>query len=170
MLKKQLGLLDVFCLASGAMISSGLFVLPGIAFEKAGPAMILSYALASIFILPSMFSQAELAAAMPKAGGSYFFIERSLGPFAGTMAGLLNWLSIALKTAFALIGIGAVAVQFMPGLGDAGMTIVAVVSCLCFTVLNLVSVKSVGKMQIYLVFGLLGILSITLVGGTHRGR
>ncbi len=165
MLKKQLGLLDVFCLASGAMISSGLFVLPGIAFAKAGPAMILSYALASVFIIPSMFSQAELAAAMPKAGGSYFFIERSLGPFAGTMAGLLNWLSIALKTAFALIGIGAVAVQFFPQIGETGMVVVAVVFCVFFTVVNLVSVKSVGKMQIYLVFGLLAIVAITFFAG-----
>ena len=30
-LKRGLGLLDVFCIASGAMISSGLFVLPAIA-------------------------------------------------------------------------------------------------------------------------------------------
>ncbi|CAM2010843.1 amino acid permease [Acanthopleuribacter pedis] len=165
MLKKQLGLTDVFCLATGAMISSGLFVLPGIAFEKVGPAMILSYALASVFIVPSMFSQAELAAAMPKAGGSYFFIERSLGPFAGTMAGLLNWLSIALKTAFALIGIGAVAMQFFPQIGDGGMVIVAVSFCAFFTLINLVSVKSVGKMQIYLVFGLLAIVGATLLAG-----
>lgn len=28
-LKRELGLLDIFCIASGAMISSGLFVLPG---------------------------------------------------------------------------------------------------------------------------------------------
>jgi len=39
LLKKQLGLVDVFAVATGAMISSGLFVLPGIAFSKAGPAI-----------------------------------------------------------------------------------------------------------------------------------
>ncbi len=38
-LKKQLGLLDVFAVTSGAMISSGLFVLPAIAYAKAGPAI-----------------------------------------------------------------------------------------------------------------------------------
>ena len=35
-LKRELGLLDIFCIASGAMISSGLFVLPGIAYSKIG--------------------------------------------------------------------------------------------------------------------------------------
>ena len=53
-LKRQLGLLDVFAVAAGAMISSGLFVLPAIAFKKAGPAVILSYLFASILIIPSV--------------------------------------------------------------------------------------------------------------------
>ena len=110
MLKKDLGLVDVFAIAAGAMISSGLFVLPGIAFQKAGPAMILSYVLAGLLVIPAMLSKAELATAMPKAGGSYFFVERSLGPLLGTVAGLLSWFSLALKAAFALVGIGALSV------------------------------------------------------------
>lgn len=158
MLKKELSRLDVFCLASGAMISSGLFVLPGIAFGKAGPAVLLAYALASIFIIPAMLSKAELGTAMPKAGGSYFFIERSLGPLLGTYAGFLNWLSIALKAAFALIGIGTVGALFLPLPLEIGIKLVAIVSCIIFTIINLVSVKSVGVLQTLLVFGLLGIL------------
>ncbi len=60
-LKKQLGLADVFGVAAGAMISSGLFVLPAIAYRKAGPALILSYLFASILVIPSILSKAELA-------------------------------------------------------------------------------------------------------------
>jgi amino acid transporter len=70
-LKKQLGSLDVFAVAAGAMISSGLFVLPAIAYAKAGPAVILSYLFASLLIVPSLFSKAELATAMPRAGGTF---------------------------------------------------------------------------------------------------
>ena len=73
-LQKQLGLLDVFSVAAGAMISSGLFVLPAIAFAKAGPAIILSYLFASILVLPTVLSKAELSTAMPRAGGTYFFV------------------------------------------------------------------------------------------------
>jgi len=71
-LKKQLGGVDVFAVAAGAMISSGLFVLPAIAYTKAGPAVVLSYLFASILILPSALSQAELATAMPRAGGRFW--------------------------------------------------------------------------------------------------
>jgi len=33
-LKKELGLIDVFGIAAGAMISSGLFILPGLVYMK----------------------------------------------------------------------------------------------------------------------------------------
>ena len=104
----------MFCIAAGAMISSGLFVLPGIAFVKAGPAMILAYLLAGVLVIPAMLSKAELGTAMPKAGGSYFYIERSLGALPGTIAGLANWFSLALKSAFALVGIGVFARLIRP--------------------------------------------------------
>ena len=113
MLKKELGPISVFSIAAGAMISSGLFVLPGITFAKAGPAVIISYFLAGILMIPSLLASAELATAMPKSGGSYFFVERSLGPLMGTIAGFANWLSIALKATFALVGIGALATIFL---------------------------------------------------------
>lgn len=168
MLKKNLGLLDVFCLAAGAMISSGLFVLPGIAFAHAGPAMILSYILASIFMIPTMFAKAELVTAMPKSGGDYFFVERSLGPLAGLYAGLLNWLSDALKTAFALVGIGAIGLQFFPEIGQWGLKSIAIAFGVLFTVINIVSVKSVGRLQVVLVFGLISILGLDIAAGIPK--
>ena len=59
-LKRDLGLLSVFCIASGAMISSGLFVLPSIAYDKTGSSVIISYVIASLLIIPTLFSKAEL--------------------------------------------------------------------------------------------------------------
>ena len=83
-LKRKLTFWPVFCIASGAMISSGLFVLPGQAFKMSGPAVVLAYALAALLVIPALVSKAELATAMPKSGGDYFYVERSLGTLAGT--------------------------------------------------------------------------------------
>ncbi|MGM0597596.1 MAG: amino acid permease [Myxococcota bacterium] len=74
-LKKKLNLFDLFAIASGAMISSGLFVLPGLAFYFAGPAMLIAYLIASLLMFPAVFSISELATAMPKSGGNYFFVQ-----------------------------------------------------------------------------------------------
>lgn len=164
-LKKELGTLAIFSVATGAMISSGLFVLPGIAFAKAGPAVILAYLLASLIVIPSLLSKAELATAMPKAGGTYFYIERSLGPAAGVFGGLANWFSLSLKSAFALMGMGVFAVMLYPQITEMQIKLVAVGCCLFFTFINLISVKSTGRFQIWLVAGLLILLIFYLVRG-----
>ncbi|MFH1791353.1 MAG: amino acid permease, partial [Candidatus Omnitrophota bacterium] len=87
-LSKRLNLFDLFCIASGAMISSGLFILPGLAYAKTGSSVILAYVLAGLFTIPAMLSKAELTTAMPKAGGDYFFISRSLGFTVGSIGGM----------------------------------------------------------------------------------
>ncbi len=172
-MKKELSLLGIFAISSGAMISSGLFVLPGLAFAKAGPAMILSYLLAGFLIIPSLLAKAELATAMPRAGGTYFFIERSLGPALGTFGGLANWFSLSFKSAFALVGIGAFAVLVFPGISPLQIKLIAVAGCFVFTVLNILSVKETGRIQIILVFGLMAIVVFYIGRGfisTHPDR
>jgi len=164
-LKRQLGLLDIFAVAAGAMISSGLFVLPAIAYAKAGPAVILSYLFASILILPSLLSQAELATAMPRAGGTYFYVERSLGPIWGLFSGMANWFALALKSAFAVLGMALfldVLLEKLTGMRftEAHIKQIAVFCCLVFTALNIISVKQTGRFQIWLVAALLVILGL----------
>ncbi|MCK5862090.1 MAG: amino acid permease [Candidatus Hydrogenedentes bacterium] len=149
------------------MVSSGLFILPGLAYAIAGPAMILSYVLASLLMVPVMLSKVELATAMPKSGGSYFYIGRSMGPLIGTIAGLANWMSIALKSAFAMIGIGAIATVISPALGESGVKAFALGACAVFTVLNLTSTKYVGRLQVFLVIALLGILVLYMGKGVQ---
>ncbi|HKJ80379.1 MAG TPA: amino acid permease, partial [Ignavibacteriaceae bacterium] len=115
-LKKELRLLDVYAIAAGTTLSAGFFLLPGIAAQQAGTAMIFSYIIAAIPLVPAMFSVAELATAMPRAGGVYYFLDRSLGPLFGTVGGIGTWLALILKVAFALIGMGAYLELFFPQL------------------------------------------------------
>jgi len=164
-LKKDLGLLEVFTIASGAMISSGLFILPGLAYAKTGPAVIFSYLIASLLVIPAVLSKAELATAMPKAGGIFFFIDRSMGPGMGTIGGFAAWFSLAFKSAFALLGIGAITLLLNPGFTEIQIKLIAVVFCIIFTIINLVGVKHTGKAQIVLVVGLLALLVFYIVVG-----
>lgn len=169
-LKKQLGLFEVFSIAAGAMISSGLFILPALAYSKAGPAVIISYLVASILIVPSALSTAELATAMPRAGGAYFFVERSMGAIWGLFSGFSNWFSMALKSAFAIVGMSFLVrelcvVLFGFSIGESYLKLIAVVCCVGFTTLNALSVKSTAKFQMMLAGGLLVILAIFVFAG-----
>ena len=132
------------------MLGSGIFVLPGIAAAKTGSSVWLAYLLASICILPAALSKSELASSMPKSGGTYIYIERAFGPIFGTISGLGLWLSLLLKSAFALVGFGAyLSVLFNL---DAGlMRYIAVFFLMGIFVLNIYGVKKVGKVQILIV-------------------
>jgi amino acid transporter/mannitol/fructose-specific phosphotransferase system IIA component (Ntr-type) len=164
-LKRELGLIDIFCIGTGAMVSSGLFVLVGLAYAKTGPSVIFSYILAGILVIPAMLSKAELATAMPKAGGTYFFIERSMGAAAGTVGGFASWFSLSFKTAFALVGMGAFAVLINPAITPIQMKLIAVGCCLFFTFINVIGVKLTGRFQVFLVLFLLCILAFYVFRG-----
>ncbi len=153
-LKRELSLIDVIAITAGSMISSGLFVIPGIAFARTGPSVILSYLLAALIALPTMLSAAELATAMPKAGGVYFFVNKSMGLGLGAIAGFARWFSISLKSSFALIGIGVYSAVFT-GINP---TYISVTLCLLFIVINLRGVRLVGKTQTLLTAFLMAVL------------
>lgn len=107
-LSKSLKLFDVYAVATGAMFSSGLFLLPGIAAAQTGSSVYLAYMVAGILILPAMFCMAELSTAMPRSGGAYFFLDRSMGPLMGTVGGVGSWVATVFKSAFALVGWGPI--------------------------------------------------------------
>jgi len=157
-LKKELNLLDVFCITLGAIMSTGLFLLPGLAYEKAGPAVVLSYFLAGALATTGLLSQAELASAMPKAGGTYFYVTRSLGPAVGTVYGLITLVALALKSAFELMGMAV----FTRLVLDWDVRIIAVLLCLIFLVINLRGTKRAGRIQVILVMMILTSLAIYL--------
>ncbi len=164
-LKKALGVLEVFSISAGAMISSGLFVLPAVTYLKAGPSIIFAYFLSAVFVIPALFSKAELATAMPKAGGVYFFINRSFGALFGTFAGFSSWFALSLKSAFALVGIGIFLEPLFPHYSAETVKIIAVTFTVFFTLLNILSVGESGRLQVFLVFGLIILLIYYIFSG-----
>lgn len=150
-LERELGLWDVYALATGATLSSGFFLLPGLAAAGAGASMPLSYVLAGLIVLPGLVSSVELTTAMPKAGGIYYFLDRSMGPLVGTIGGFGSWIALVLKAAFALIGVGAYLQLFFPQIAFG--PIAAGVAVL-LGVVNWLGAKKSGSAQVLLLIGL----------------
>ena len=154
-LERQLGLRDVYALATGATLSSGFFLLPGLAAAGAGSAMPLSYLLGAVILVPGLLSMVELTTAMPRAGGIYYFLDRSMGPLMGAIGGFGTWVSLILKSAFALVGVGAYLRIFAPNLD---MAPIAAAFAICFGVVNVFGAKKSGGFQVLLLCGLLILL------------
>ncbi|MFW6275819.1 MAG: amino acid permease, partial [bacterium] len=79
-LKKELGLFGVFSMSTGAMFSSGFFLLPGLASQYTGSSVFLAYLVSGLLIVPAMLCMAEISTAIPRAGGAYFILDRAYGP------------------------------------------------------------------------------------------
>lgn len=163
-LKKELGLFDVFAISTGAMFSSGFFLLPGLASQYTGPSVFVAYLVAGLLIMPAMFSIAEISTALPRSGGAYFFLDRSLGPLMGTIGGLGTYFALMFKTAFAIIGIGAYAAIFW----NVPVKEVAIIATLFFTGLNIIGVKKTSRLQNFFVVFLIVVLGAFIIDGLYN--
>jgi amino acid transporter/nucleotide-binding universal stress UspA family protein len=113
-LERNIGFLEAMTLGGGTMIGAGIFILPGIAAEGAGPASSLSFVIAGFVALLAALSLSELATGMPIAGGSYHYVNRALGGFFGSIVGWGMWSGLMFASAFYMIGFGQYLVAPIP--------------------------------------------------------
>ncbi|RQG96570.1 APC family permease [Natrarchaeobius chitinivorans] len=165
-LERTLGLSGGLAIGIGTMIGAGIFVFPGLAAGNAGPAASVSFAIGAVVALLVALPASELATAMPKSGGGYYFISRGLGTLAGTVVGLSLWFGLVFATAFYLVGFGYYAVDTLAELGIAvGAELVIPIALLFgagFTVLNVTGTENAAKLQNGVVALLLSILIVFL--------
>ncbi len=164
-LERTLGLSGGLAIGIGTMIGAGIFVFPGLAGGQVGTAATVSFAIGGVVALLVALPTSELATAMPKSGGGYYFISRGLGTLAGTVIGLSLWFGLVFATAFYLVGLGFYALD---ALAEVGVTIgaspgaivsaIAVLSGIGFTVLNVTGTENAAKLQNGIVALLLSML------------
>ncbi|THE63781.1 amino acid permease [Salinadaptatus halalkaliphilus] len=168
-LERTLGLTGGLAIGIGTMIGAGIFVFPGLAADQAGPAASASFAIGAVVALLVALPASELATAMPKSGGGYYFISRGLGTLAGAVVGLSLWFGLVFATAFYLVGFGYYAVDTLAELGIAvgeGLVIpIALLFGAGFTVLNVTGTENAAKLQNGIVALLLSILVVFLTYG-----
>jgi len=169
-LAKDLGPLAALTIGVGTMIGAGIFVLPGRAAAAAGPAVALSFVVGGGISLFTAMSASELGTAMPKAGGSYYYVNHALGPLFGSIAGWGNWMGLAFASAFYMLGFGEYVATFLPlpavaALGLSPFQTGALVAGAFFVAVNYVGAKETGRLQTAIVSLLVAILTVFSVLG-----
>lgn len=167
-LERDLGLYTTITVSIGAMMGV-LFIIPGLAAAKGGPSVVLAFLLAGLLVMPAALSKAEMATAMPESGGTYLYIDRSMGPLMGTVAGLGAWFSLVFKSAFALVGLGAYFALVVP-LPSAELKMISLGLAGLLIVINILGVKQSGHFQALLVSFALFVLVVFGGGGVIRIR
>ena len=110
---RELGVFDATMMGVGALIGAGIFVLTGIAAGVAGPASILAFALNGVVTLFTALSYAELASAVPEAGGGYSFVKKAFPePWAFT-AGWMAWFARIIACSLYALGFSSYFWEFV---------------------------------------------------------
>jgi amino acid transporter/nucleotide-binding universal stress UspA family protein len=112
-LARTLGFFDATMIGVGAMIGAGIFVLTGLAVGKAGPGALLAFALNGCVTLITAQSYAELASAIPEAGGGYAFAKQAFPGLVGFISGWMLWFAYTVACTLYAVGFGGYFVELL---------------------------------------------------------
>src|SRR6188472_2635261 len=122
-LKRSLGPWNLVFLGIGCIIGAGIFVRTGNAAAlHAGPAVLISYAIAGVICAFAGLCYAELASTLPVSGSAYTYSYTTIGEFAAWVMGALLLLEYGLAASVVAVGWSGYVVSL---LGDIGLHIPA---------------------------------------------
>lgn len=116
--QKTLKARDLMALGIGAVIGTGIFILPGtVAATTAGPGIILSFLVAALVCATAAMCYAEFASSLPVAGSAYSYGNIVFGQFIGWVIGWALILEYMLAVAAVSVGFSAYFGSFIKGFG-----------------------------------------------------
>lgn len=117
-LAKTLTAKDLIALGVGAVIGTGIFILPGtIAALHSGPAIMISFMIAAVVCAIAAMCYAEFSSALPVAGSAYSYGNIIFGELVGWLLGWALFLEYMLSVAAVSTGWAAYFVSFIEGFG-----------------------------------------------------
>lgn len=160
-LQRSLGLRGAVAVGVGGTIGGGIFVLVGETAALAGPATLLSFALAFVASLVIALPYAELACRYPQAGGGYAFVREVLGSRWGFLMGWVFWGSYVFVSGYVTLGFGGY-LNALTGVPQVWGAVGLVLACV---LINARGIEVAGKVQV-LVIGLAiaGLLGFVATG------
>ncbi len=173
-LVRDIGLGSATALNMNDMIGVGPFItLPLIVGAMGGPQAMLGWILGALFALCDGMVWAELGAAMPQSGGSYFYLREIYGreKLGRLISFLFIWqlsFSAPLSIASGAIGLAGYASYFWPGLGHGGAKILAMVVVAAATALLYRKIGRIAWISKFLWIGVMATIAWVIVAGfTH---
>ena len=155
-------------MALGLAIGAGFFLGTGQAIAEAGPAVLVSYALAALIVVSVMFALAELASALPSTGSFSTYAEAGIGRWAGFTIGWLYWIMLIMVTGIEISGAAEIFVRWFP---STPRWLVALAVVVVLGAVNLMAAGRYGEVEAWLsMVKVVAIVAFLVVGVVLVGR
>ncbi|MEU0839242.1 amino acid permease [Streptomyces sp. NPDC005962] len=150
-------------IAIGGVIGAGLFVGSSAGIAKAGPGILVSYALVGLMVVLVMRMLGEMAAANPTSGSFSAYADRALGRWAGFSIGWLYWFFWVVVLAVEATAGAKILEEWWPAVPQWGWALIVMV---VLTAANLVSVSSYGEFEFWFAgIKVVAIAAFIVIGG-----
>ncbi len=116
-LRPTLSAWHLVLLGVGAIVGTGIYTLVGVGAERAGPAVIVSFAIAGAVCAFAALAYAELATMMPASGSAYTYSYASMGELVAWIIGWALILEYSVVCSAVAVGWSGYAVGFLHGVG-----------------------------------------------------
>ena len=116
-LAKTLGWPHLVALGVGAIVGTGILTLIGVGAGKAGPAVILSFAIAGLICACAALAYAEVATMIPASGSAYTYSYVVFGELLAWMIGVALILEYSLVVSAVAVGWSGYAAGFLQSVG-----------------------------------------------------
>jgi len=116
-LKKSLSWPHLVALGVGAIVGTGILTLIGVGAGKAGPAVILSFAIAGVICACAALAYAEVATMIPASGSAYTYSYAVFGELIAWMIGVALILEYTLVVSAVAVGWSGYAAGFLKSIG-----------------------------------------------------
>jgi basic amino acid/polyamine antiporter, APA family len=116
-LRQSLGWPHLVALGVGAIVGTGILTLIGVGAGKAGPAVILSFAIAGVICACAALAYAEVATMIPASGSAYTYSYVVFGELIAWMIGVALILEYTLVVSAVAVGWSGYAAGFLNAIG-----------------------------------------------------
>jgi amino acid transporter len=157
------------------LVGGAIFVLVGPAIGLAGSAVIIAFIINGIITLFTAMGYAELGSAMPEAGGGYLWVREGLPRPNAFISGWMAWFAHIVAGSLYAVGYGSFQFSLLKMLGVIGNQsllgiipldkLIAVLSIVAFTYINIKGVSETGKIGIIVTVIQLGTIFALISAG-----
>ncbi|AJY76205.1 amino acid permease [Paenibacillus beijingensis] len=160
-LQRTIGLPQATALYVGAVLGSGVLIVPGLAAEMAGPASLLAWGFMTLLLFPLALSMGLLSAKFPNAGGVSYFVTLTFGQKAGALVGWFFLMSVPIGAPVAALT-GAGYLTAAMGWSEGARIGIAAVMLSFGLLTNVIGMKVAGRVQIAVVLAIIAVLIVVI--------
>jgi basic amino acid/polyamine antiporter, APA family len=190
-LLRVLGVWSAISIVIGTVIGSGVFLVPSTMIQHVGSVrnLFIVWIVAGVLSLFGALTYAELAAALPEAGGEYVYLSEAYGPFWGFLYGWTQfWVAKSGSIATLAAGFYTYLTVFVPVLSATVCTVplhvgpggslleihygqlIAIALILILAGVNYVGVRSGGNVQVFVTVVKMLLIAGVVLTGLFSGR